>query len=93
MRAVMDSPVANGHGTVGLGGNARVVRDEYDGLAALLELVEGFHDERPGCRVQVSRGLVGQDDGRIVDEGARDGDALHLSTREFRYAVVPMVDR
>ena len=49
--AVMDSPVTDGYGSIGLGGDAGVMRNEYDGLAAFLELVEGFHDERPGCRV------------------------------------------
>ena len=34
IRAVVNATVAYGHGTVGLGGNAGVVRDEYDGLAA-----------------------------------------------------------
>lgn len=93
IRAVVNATVADGHGTVGLGGDAGVVCDEHDGLAALLKLVECFHDERSGCGVQVSRRLIGQDDGRVIDKGARDGDTLHLAARELGYAVVPVVDR
>ena len=51
IRAVVNATVTDGYGSIGLGGDAGVMRDEYDGLAAFLELVEGFHDERPGCRV------------------------------------------
>ena len=86
IRAVVNATVADGHGTVGLGGDAGVVCDKHDGFAALLELVEGFHDERSRGGVQVARRLVGQNDGWIVDKGARDGDALHLAARELGYA-------
>ena len=79
VRAVVDSAVANGYGTVGLGGDTGIMRDEHNGLATFLEFVEGLHHERSGGGVQVSRRLVRQDDGRVVDEGARDGNPLHLS--------------
>ena len=80
IRAVVNATVADGHGTVGLGGDAGVVCDKHDGFAALLELVEGFHDERSRGGVQVARRLVGQNDGWIVDKGARDGDTLIMDT-------------
>ena len=54
--------------------------------------MEGLHHKRSGSGVQVSRRLIGQDDGRVIDEGARDCDALHLAARELGYAVVPVVD-
>lgn len=92
IRAIVNATVADGHGTVGLGGDAGVVCDKHDGFAALLELMEGFHHKRSGSGVQVSRRLVGQNDGRVIDEGARDCDALHLAARELGYAVVPVVD-
>ena len=50
------------------------------------------HYKRSSGGVQVSRRLIGQDDGRVIDEGARDCDALHLAARELGYAVVPVVD-
>ncbi len=90
--AVVNATVADGHGTVGFGGDAGVVCDKHDGFAALLELMEGLHYKRSSGGVQVSRRLVSQDDGRVIDEGARDCDALHLAARELGYAVVPVVD-
>ncbi len=42
------------------------------------------------CRgIERARGLVGEQDLRVVDERASDGDALHLSTREL---VRPLAD-
>lgn len=93
IRAVVNATVADGHGAVGLGGDAGVVCDKNDGFAALLELMEGLHHKRSSGGVQVSRRLIGQDDGRVIDKGARDCDALHLAARELGYAVVPVVDR
>ena len=93
IRAVVNATVADGHGTVGLGGDSGVVCDKNDGFAALLELMEGLHHKRSGRGVQVSRRLVGKNYGRVIDEGARDGHPLHLAARELGYAVVPVVDR
>jgi len=31
------------------------------------------------ARIEIARRLIGEDDGRIVHEGARDGDALLLT--------------
>ena len=89
----MNATVADGHGTVGLGGDAGVVCYEHDGFAALLKSMEGLHYKRSGGGVQVSRWLIGQDDGWVINEGACDCDALHLAARELGYAVVPVVDR
>lgn len=93
IRAVVNATVADGHGTVGFGGDAGVVCDKNDGFAALLKSMEGLHYKRSGGGVKVSRRLVGQNDGRVIDEGACDGDTLHLAARELGYAVVPVVDR
>ena len=79
--------VADVHGAVGPGGHLGVVGDEHDGLSALLEAAEGLHHELSRRGVEVARGLVGEDDCRVVDEGARDGDALHLASGELIGAV------
>ena len=56
------------------------VRDHHDGLALLfVEFPEYFHHPGCGCLVQVAGGFVRQDDWRIVDECACDGDALLFS--------------
>ena len=40
--------VADGRGTVGLGGDAGVMCDKHDGFAALLKSMEGLHHKRSG---------------------------------------------
>ena len=46
IRAVVNATVADGHGTVGFGGDAGVVCDKNDGFAALLKSMEGLHHKR-----------------------------------------------
>ena len=58
------------------------MRDHDDELVAR-DLGEQVHDLHAGHAVQRSRGLVGEDGLGIADDGARDGDALHLSAREL----------
>ena len=48
-----------------------------------VELVEEGHDLIAGVGVEVAGGLVGEDDGGLVDEGAGDGDALALAAGEL----------
>lgn len=48
-----------------------------------MELLEEDEDLEGGARVEVARSLIGQDDGGIVDQGTRNGDALHLTTRHL----------
>ena len=45
------------------------------------------HDLVAGPRVEVARRLIGQEQDRIVDERARDGDPLLLASRELGRAV------
>src|SRR3954464_8887995 len=60
-----------------------VVGDDDDGGAGLVDPVEQLHDPDRGDRVEVSARLVGQQQRRVVDEGAGDGDALLLATGEL----------
>lgn len=85
--------VADGDDAVRLGGDTCVVRDEDDGLALILEAMERLEHLVPGCRVEVARGLVGQDDGGVVDQRAGDGHSLHLTARELFRAMVVVVER
>ena len=48
-----------------------------------VQLLEDRHDLDAGARIQGSRRFVGQDQLRIVDQAARDGDALLLSAGEL----------
>ena len=65
------------------------MRDDDDGeTLAAVELAEHVHDFDRGGGVEVAGGLVGEQDARVVDEGARDGDALLLAAGELRGGVV-----
>src|SRR5882757_9692889 len=78
-----DVAVADGDDAVGILGDIGLVGNDDDGVAVGVEVVEESHDLVAGFGVEVSGGLVGEDDGRAVDEGASDGDALALATGEL----------
>ena len=75
-------------------GDVGLVRDEHDGDAALaVQPLEDAHDLDAGARVEVAGRLVGEEQRRLVDERARDGDALLLSARELvRVVVEPLAE-
>ena len=50
--------------------------------------VKEGHDLQAGLGVQVAGGLVGEDDGGLVDQSPSDGDALPLAAGEFVGLVV-----
>ncbi len=54
--------------------------------------MEGLEHHAAGGGVQVARGLVGEDDRRVVHERAGDGHALHLAAGELVGAVVVVVN-
>ncbi len=67
------------------------MRDHEDRAALGVEVLEEPEDLGPRVRVEVARGLVREDDARVVDEGARDRRALALAARELRRPVVQPV--
>ena len=75
-------------------GDVVLVRDEQDGDAALLvQALEDAHDLDAGARVEVAGGFVGQDDRRLVDQRAGDGDALLLAAGELvRHVVIALAE-
>ena len=68
-------------------GQLFLVGHEQDRVAPGLEIVDQAHDLFPGLGIQVAGGLVGQEYGRPVDEGAGDGDTLALPTRFHRMSL------
>src|SRR5687767_11192760 len=72
-------------------GDVRLVRDHDDGLAELVESLQDREDLRARVRVEVPGRLVGEDHRRVVQERARDGDALLLSAGELARAVLHAV--
>ena len=66
-----------------------VVGDHHDRRAGAVDPVQQAHDLDRGVRVEVSGGLVGQQDQRPVHERPGDGDPLLLTTGELvRVAVL-----
>ncbi len=65
-------------------GNVRFVGDEDDSVAALIEILEKRHDFFAGLRIKVPGRLISKDNGRIVNQGPGNGDALALSAGQVR---------
>src|SRR5205085_504099 len=86
-----DEAVAHAHDAFGVRGDVRLVRDHHDGLAEVVEALKDRKDLRARSRVQVSRRLVREDHRRVVQERARDRDALLLTAGELARAVVDPV--
>ena len=75
-----------------VGGGFGVVGDHQDGLAeALVQVAQNLQHGFRILGVQVAGGLVGQQDGRVVHDGAGDGDALLLAAGERVGLVVQAV--
>ena len=79
-----DQSVAEMDGAVGDLGEGFVVGDNDEGLAELVaQIEEELVEFCLVLGVEGARGLVGEDDGRTVDEGTGHGYALFLTTGEF----------
>ncbi len=59
--------------------HARVVGDNDDGAPAAVQIRQLLHDAVAAGGIQVSGGLIRQDDGRVIDQCARNGNALLLT--------------
>ena len=76
--------VAEVDGAVGNGGELFIVGDNDKGLAeAVAEVEEEVVQLLLVLGVEGAGRLVGQDDSRVVDEGAGNGYALLLAAREL----------
>ena len=63
--------------------DGRVVGCHDDRGARAIDALEELHDALGRRRVEIAGGLVRDEDGRLVDEGACDGDALLLATGQL----------
>src|SRR5436190_1890166 len=80
----LDPAVAELHEAGAVLGDVHFVGDEHDGDAALeIQLLEDVHDLDARPRIEVPGRLVRQQDRRLVDQRARDGDALLLAARQL----------
>ena len=79
-----DVAVAERDDAFGVGGDVGLVRDEHDRDAAFfVELRKRRMTSCETLRVERAGRFVGEDEARVVDERARDRDALLLSAREL----------
>ena len=76
---------------MGINGYIRIVRDEYDRDSLGVELLKHLQDFDAGVRIEVARGLVGQHQGRLVDQRPGNGHALLLSAGHLRGFVVAAI--
>ena len=68
----------------GEAGRLGIVGDHDDGLAVLaVEVLQQAQDLLGGLAVEVAGGLVADQQGRVGDDGAGDGDALLLAAGEL----------
>jgi hypothetical protein len=69
--------------------DADIMGDDQDGGAEpLVQVADQGEDLAAGMRIQVSGGLIGQQDGGIKCQGAGDGHTLALAAGEFVGQVV-----
>src|SRR4051812_19377392 len=71
---------------VGLAHGREAMRDDERGLA-LHELVQGLRDDLLGAGVEGGSGLVEDEDARVAEDGAGDGDTLFLPHGELDAAL------
>src|SRR6266404_8092402 len=67
-----DLAVADEDDAVRMSRNVVFVRNQDDRISLVIEILKQRHDLVPGLRVQVSRGLIRQHNGRRVYQSSRD---------------------
>ncbi len=72
-------------------GQVVIMGDHEDGLATGNELAKEFKDRICRARVEVARRLIGNDNGRVVGHGPRNGGALLLPAGDGGRQLVGLV--
>jgi hypothetical protein len=72
-------------------GDVVLVGHKNYGVALPMQLIEQRHDLLRSGRIEVPRRLVGKDNGRVVDQGARYSHALALAARKLVRPVIHTV--
>ena len=74
-----ETAVAEMKDPAGLLGHAPVMGDEDDRVAFAVKLVEDSQDFPAGLGIEVAGWLIGQDEGRLIDQGPGNGHPLTLA--------------
>jgi len=64
-------------------GDITFVSDHHQGVSLLVEMTEELHNLSSGGGIEIAGGLVGENDGGIINDGSGDCDALPLSARQL----------
>jgi hypothetical protein len=80
----VEAAVGELNAPIGLPRDVRVVRDHQNRVACVVQLTKDFQNDFFIRFIEVARGLVGQDDFRLIDQRARDGHALLFAAGELR---------
>ena len=82
------TPMNEFDAAVGEAADGGIVRDHQDGVTFGVELLKQANDGFFVGFVEVASGLVGEDQFGMIDQGARDGNALLLASGKLRRKVV-----
>src|SRR6185503_17744805 len=82
-RGVDDLSVKQVNAPLGVPGVSGIVRDDADGGAVVMNLLEEFHHLLAALRVQVAGRFVGEQDDRLARDGSGHGHTLLLPARKL----------
>ena len=92
--SAFDHPIADPDHAFGGAGDVFIVGDEDDGNAFfLVELLEELQDFFAGAGIEISGGLVGKQQGGMIDQCPGDGDPLLLAAGKLRGFVVEVISK
>ena len=77
----LDLAVPHVNDAVGVHGNVELVRYQNDRVAFPVKALEQSHNFHTGRRIQVSGGLIRQQNRRVVHQCSRNRHALPLTAR------------
>lgn len=84
-----DSPVQQLDYAIAAAGDSGVVGDDEErGASFGVQAAQQLEYVAGGLRIESARGLVGEHEGGLRNQCARDGDALTLTTRQLRHGRV-----
>src|SRR5437867_2418639 len=85
---IRDAPIEEMDCSIGVTGVSRIMRHHADRGALAVQFTEQFHHGLSISRIQVARGLIRKQNGRLAAQRSSDGDALLLAARELRRIMV-----
>src|SRR5579859_1686962 len=80
----VEAAVGEFNAAIGLPGDVGIVRDHQDCVTGFVQLAKYLQDNLFVSFVEIARGLVGQDDFRLIDKRAGDGYSLLLAAGKLR---------